>query len=109
MNGHNCGGLARGATPDWSCATAAMLRSAEWSSRQSPMLDEAERRGSTVATGERELEEEGDGPTADDTSEAVRPHSRAVGFGEREPMAAMAMVGGAEPQGLVREEEPQRE
>ncbi|KAK9098627.1 hypothetical protein Syun_025672 [Stephania yunnanensis] len=43
---------------------------------KSPTPDEAERRGSAVATGERELEEEGDGSTADGTGEAVRPHSR---------------------------------
>ncbi|KAK9163987.1 hypothetical protein Syun_004889 [Stephania yunnanensis] len=75
MSGHNSGGLARGATPDWKCAVAALLRSAEWSSRQSPTPDEAERRGSAVATGERELEGEGDGRRARQTGEAVRPHA----------------------------------
>ncbi|KAK9113620.1 hypothetical protein Syun_020417 [Stephania yunnanensis] len=76
MSGHNCGGLARDATPDWPCAAATLLQSAEWSSRQSSTPDEAERRASAVATGERELEGEGDGPSADGTGEAVRLHSR---------------------------------
>ncbi|KAK9169670.1 hypothetical protein Syun_001810 [Stephania yunnanensis] len=79
----------RGVTPfagDARLVRCAAAECGEWSSRQSPTPDEAERRGSEVATIERELEGEGDGPTADGTGEAAqpvrpRPHRRT---GERE-------------------------
>ncbi|KAK9099470.1 hypothetical protein Syun_026515 [Stephania yunnanensis] len=59
---------------------APLRKCGEWSSRQSLTPDEAERRGSAVATSERELEGEGDGPTAD--KDGVR---RVSGEAARQP------------------------